>query len=112
MLTPGRQPMTDQKRASTPVEHRLAQSHPVTGGKLLYISGSVQSIAGLSSSASRISTRPESIYTHDWQPSDIVMWDNRATLHRAGTFDDQSTTPRCLLHRVVAGDPAAYSVQN
>jgi alpha-ketoglutarate-dependent taurine dioxygenase len=57
----------------------------------------------------RLSTHPEAIYTHDWKPNDIVIWDNRATLHRAGTFDYQSLNLRRLLHRVViAGDPSAY----
>lgn len=120
MLTPGRQPMTEQERASTPpIRHRLVQTHPATGRKLLYISSSAQRIEGLLDSESRalldelarLSTRPEAIYTHDWRPNDVVIWDNRATLHRAGTFDYQSLILRRLLHRVViAGDPAAYPV--
>ena len=49
-------------------------------------------------------------YTHHWKPLDLVMWDNRATLHRAAGFDYQSTTLRRLLHRIViGGNPDAYS---
>ena len=119
MLTPGRQPMTEAERASTPpVAHRLVQCHPVTGRKLLFISASALRIEGMGGAESRtlldeltrISTRPEAVYTHRWKLRDLVMWDNRATLHRAAGFDYQSRTLRRLLHRVVVGgDPAAYA---
>ena len=97
--------------------HRLVQRHPDTGRKLLYISSSAHYIEGMPFEEGRallqelktIATRPEAIYTHKWQPGDLVMWDNRATLHRAGGFDYQSTTLRRLLHRIViGGDAAAY----
>jgi alpha-ketoglutarate-dependent taurine dioxygenase len=121
-LAPGMEPMTDDERKSTPpVVHRLVQEHPVTGRKLIFISASAESIVGLPKAEgrtlldelTRVATRPEAIYTHKWQPHDLVMWDNRATLHRAGGFEYRSTTLRRLLHRIViAGDPAAYPVQH
>ena len=117
-LSPGRKPMTDQERLTAPdVPHRLVQRHPDTGRKLLYISSSAHYIEGMPFEEGRallqelkaIATQPEAIYTHKWQPGDLVMWDNRATLHRAGGFDYQSTTLRRLLHRIViGGDAAAY----
>jgi alpha-ketoglutarate-dependent 2,4-dichlorophenoxyacetate dioxygenase len=33
-------------------------------------------------------TRPEFVYQHDWREGDLVIWDNRATMHRARPFDD------------------------
>ena len=33
-------------------------------------------------------TQPQFIYTHEWQDGDLVIWDNRATMHRATPFDD------------------------
>jgi len=118
-LSPGRQPMTDAERKSTPpAHHRLVQLHPNTGRKLLYISSSALSIEGMEMAQSRelideltrYSTMPQMTYTHHWKPLDLVMWDNRATLHRAAGFDYQSTTLRRLLHRIViGGNPDAYS---
>lgn len=119
MLTPGRQPMTEAERASTPpVAHRLVQRHPETGRKLLFTSASALRIDGMADAEgrelldelTRISTRPEAVYTHRWKLRDLVMWDNRATLHRAAGFDYQSRTLRRLLNRVVVGgDPGAYT---
>lgn len=118
-LSPGRQPMTEEERASTPpVRHRLVQRHPDTGRKLLFISSSAEYIDGLAraegrellNELTRIATQPQLVYTHRWTVNDLVMWDNRATLHRAAGFDYQSLTLRRLLHRVViAGDAAAYA---
>jgi alpha-ketoglutarate-dependent 2,4-dichlorophenoxyacetate dioxygenase len=33
-------------------------------------------------------TRPEFVYRHQWRVGDLVIWDNRATMHRARPFDD------------------------
>jgi alpha-ketoglutarate-dependent 2,4-dichlorophenoxyacetate dioxygenase len=33
-------------------------------------------------------TRPECVYRHSWRVGDLVIWDNRATMHRARPFDD------------------------
>jgi len=35
-------------------------------------------------------TRPERVYRHCWRVGDLVIWDNRATMHRACAFDDQA----------------------
>lgn len=117
-LAPGQEPITDDERKATPaVIHKLVQVHPQTGRKLLFLSASAERIVGMPYAEGRalldrltaISTRPEAVYTHKWQVRDLVLWDNRATLHRAGDFDYRSRTLRRLLHRVViAGDPAAY----
>jgi alpha-ketoglutarate-dependent 2,4-dichlorophenoxyacetate dioxygenase len=121
-LSPGMEPITDDERKSTPpVMHRLVQRHPATGRKHLFISASAEFIDGrpraegraLLEELTRVCTRPEAIYTHKWQPLDVVLWDNRAALHRSGGFDYRSTTLRRLLHRVViAGDSAAYRNQD
>jgi alpha-ketoglutarate-dependent 2,4-dichlorophenoxyacetate dioxygenase len=120
-LSPGRAPMTVAERAGTPpVAHRLVQTHAESGRKLLYISSSAQRVEGLPYAEGRallaellrIAILPSAVYSHPWSPLDLVMWDNRATLHRAGQFDYQSLTLRRLMHRVViGGNPAAYPVQ-
>ncbi|MGE4239135.1 MAG: TauD/TfdA dioxygenase family protein [Ramlibacter sp.] len=121
-LSGKRAPMTEQERAGyPPVRHRLVQRHPDTGRKLLFISSSAEYIDGmpreegraLLAQLTKIVTEPALVYTHKWRKGDVVMWDNRATLHRSAGFDYQSLTLRRLLHRVViGGDKAAYERVN
>ena len=33
-------------------------------------------------------TQARLVYAHEWQPQDLVIWDNRSTMHRARPFDD------------------------
>ena len=47
-------------------------------------------------------TRPEFVYRHQWRVGDLVIWDNRATMHRARPFDD--ATYRRELRRVTTLD--------
>ena len=55
-----------------------------------------------------IATASENVYTHRWQPFDLLIWDNKVTLHRSEGFDYQSLVHCRLLNRiVVAGTPAS-----
>ena len=42
-------------------------------------------------------TRPEFVYRHAWSPGDVVMWDNRGTMHRASAYE---VTARRVMRRV------------
>ena len=108
----------EERAASPPVRHPLVRTHPQSGRRSLYISSSAQGIEGMADDAARallddligIATRPEHVYTHRWQPFDLMIWDNRCNLHRSDGFDYQSLVHRRLLHRViVAGAPTAAS---
>ena len=46
-------------------------------------------------------TQRENVYAHVWQPHDLVMWDNRATMHRARRYDDKQIRD---LHRTTVAD--------
>jgi taurine dioxygenase len=90
--------------------HPVVRVHPESGERNLYIGGFAQQIVGLSNRESRVIldllqayvTRPENIFRVQWQPGDLVLFDNRITQHYAP--DDYGDLPR-LLHRVtVAGD--------
>jgi alpha-ketoglutarate-dependent 2,4-dichlorophenoxyacetate dioxygenase len=50
-------------------------------------------------------TQPEFVYRHRWRVGDLVIWDNRATMHRARRFDD--ATYRRELRRVTTLDVEA-----
>lgn len=77
--------------------HRLAQVHEGSGRVNLYAGAHLHHIEGLSEEESAKMrdmlnghiTQPKYVYTFKWeQPGDIIMWDNRAVLHRAagGSF--------------------------
>ena len=73
--------------------HPLVRTHPETGRKALYVGHreTAQQIEGMSAAESRPlldflyehSTNPDNIYRHMWQNGDLLMWDNRCTMHYA-----------------------------
>jgi taurine dioxygenase len=108
----GEPPMTpEQRRQAPPVSHPLVRTHPDTGRKALYVSGHVSHIEGLPAHASAAlfgalmahATHPRFVYSYHWRQGDVVMWDNRCTMHRATAYD--TSAERRVIHRtVVLGD--------
>ncbi len=93
----GEPPMTPQQRLNAPpVSHPLVRRHPETGRKALYVSGHVSHIEGLPASESTAlydelmahATQPRFVYSYRWTRGDVVMWDNRCTMHRGTDYDD------------------------
>ena len=78
----------------------------------LYIGRHAYEIPGLEPEAAEklladlttFACQPPRTYKHNWQPGDLVIWDNRSVLHRACPYDRKE--PRTMLHTRVAGDPA------
>lgn len=93
-----------------PVRQRLVRTHPVTGRKSLYLSSHIGSIVGwpvpeardLIRDLTEHATRREFVHAHRWQQFDLVMWDNRQTMHRVRRFDESQ--PRDMRRTTVAGD--------
>ncbi|WP_256739241.1 TauD/TfdA dioxygenase family protein, partial [Cronobacter sakazakii] len=85
--------LTEQQLAEVQaVSHPVVRTHPETGRKALFVSeGFTTHIEGLPEAESRDilealwahSVRPEHIYRHQWQPGDMVFWDNRSLIHLA-----------------------------
>ncbi len=108
----GAPPMTAAQRAEAPpVDHPLVRTHPETGRKGLYISHHISRIDGLAEAESRAllselmahATSERFVYANRWQSGDVVMWDNRSTMHRATEYD--AAGERRVIHRtVVKGD--------
>jgi alpha-ketoglutarate-dependent 2,4-dichlorophenoxyacetate dioxygenase len=79
-----------------PVRHRLVRIHPVTGRKSLYLSAHIGSIVGWPVPEGRAfirdlvehATQPGFVHAHVWRVADLVMWDNRTTMHRARRYND------------------------
>ena len=100
----------EEKKMFTPVRQRLVRTHPVTGRKSLYLSSHIGTIIGWPMPEARSFIRdltehavqPQFTYKHVWKQYDLVMWDNRTTMHRVTRFDD--TKVRDMRRTTVAGD--------
>ena len=79
-----------------PVRHSLVRRHPVTGRKSLYLSAHIGTIVGWPMPEARgfirdlteHATQPQFVHAHQWRVNDLVMWDNRTTMHRARRYHD------------------------
>jgi alpha-ketoglutarate-dependent 2,4-dichlorophenoxyacetate dioxygenase len=87
---------TDEERIRLkPVLQRLVRRHPSTGRKSLYLASHAGAIIGMPVPEARAllrdliehATQRKFVYAHEWKQCDLVMWDNRATMHRARPFD-------------------------
>jgi alpha-ketoglutarate-dependent 2,4-dichlorophenoxyacetate dioxygenase len=103
--------LTDAEKAMmTPVRQRLVRTHPVTGRKSLYLSSHAGTIVGWQVPESRDllrdltehATQRELVYVHRWRQYDLVVWDNRQTMHRVRRFDESE--PRDMRRTTVAGE--------
>ena len=97
--------------------HPLVRTLPRSGRKSLYVAAHAARIVDWPVPEGRLllqdlmehATRPERVYRHSWRVGDLVIWDNRATMHRACPFDDQKY--RRELRRVTTLDvPEAVAV--
>jgi len=111
--------MQEQKKINPPVAQPVVRVHPETGRKALYIGEKVKRFDGMTDEESRPlidylvrhATKPEFVYRHMWRKNDIVVWDNRCTMHQAlGDFDE--TQLRHMERTTVLGTPSGYVVAN
>jgi alpha-ketoglutarate-dependent 2,4-dichlorophenoxyacetate dioxygenase len=103
--------MSDAERAMfKPVRQSLVRTHPVTGRRLLFLSAHCGGIVGWPVPEARAflrdlvehATQPRFVYSHQWRQWDLVIWDNRQTMHRVTRFDE--TQVRDMRRTTVAGD--------
>ena len=101
-------------RDFAPVRQPLVRTHPRTGRHSLYLSSHAGRIVGwpqlealmLLRELTEHATQREFVYRHKWQVGDLVMWDNRATMHRGKSYEDM-TYPRDLRRTTLTcGAPA------
>lgn len=102
---------TDEERAVfKPVRQLLVRCHPVTGRKSLFLSAHAGEIEGMPTPQARMllldltefATRERFVYSHVWRVDDLVMWDNRSTMHRGRRFDPNEA--RDIRQTRLAGD--------
>ncbi len=101
----------EEKQTFRPVRQRLVRTHPVTGRKSLYLASHIGTIVGWPMPEARSfirdltehATQREFVHAHVWRQFDLVMWDNRQTMHRVRAFDE-TREPRDMRRTTVAGD--------
>ena len=103
--------LTPEEIANVPAGAPAPRAHhPVTGRKSLFLSAHAGAIDGWTVPEARMflrdltehATQREFVYSHAWRPGDLVMWDNRATMHRARRFDRNEV--RDVRRTTLAGD--------
>ena len=100
----------EERAMFKPVRQRLVRVHPATGRKSLYLSAHAGAIIGRPVPEARDflrdltehATAPRFVHVHEWRTWDLVMWDNRQTMHRVRRFDEGE--PRDMRRTTVAGD--------
>jgi alpha-ketoglutarate-dependent 2,4-dichlorophenoxyacetate dioxygenase len=102
--------LTPEERATMrPVRQRLVRTHEATGRKSLYLASHIGGIIGwpvpealaFIRDLTEHATGRRFVYAHRWRPYDLVMWDNRATMHRVRRYDN--ALPRDMRRTTVAG---------
>jgi alpha-ketoglutarate-dependent taurine dioxygenase len=107
-------PLTEEEKAAMPpVWQPMVRKHPVTGRNALYISPIYNdAVEGMTpEDGKRLITEltafaadPRFVYTHRWETDDVLMWDNRCTMHQVTPFDPRE---RRVMHRttIMGQDP-------
>ena len=105
-----------EKATMRPVRQVLVRTHPVSGRKSVYLASHIGRIIGWPVPEARafirdlteMATQPAFVYRHIWRKFDLVMWDNRCTMHRARRYD--AKTVRDMRRTTVAGDAPTVSM--
>jgi alpha-ketoglutarate-dependent 2,4-dichlorophenoxyacetate dioxygenase len=108
----------EEKLNFKPVLQTLVRVHPGNGRRSLFLSAHAGQIVGMPMPVARVlleeltefATQREFVYTHHWRPFDLVIWDNRRTMHRARRFNDTGEI-RDMRRTTVAGEAPTVDPQ-
>jgi alpha-ketoglutarate-dependent 2,4-dichlorophenoxyacetate dioxygenase len=86
----------DEMRRLPPVPQVLVRTLPESRRKSLFVASHAGRIFGMPDEEGRAlidgliahAVQPQFVYTHRWRPNELVMWDNRCTMHRGTDYDD------------------------
>jgi alpha-ketoglutarate-dependent 2,4-dichlorophenoxyacetate dioxygenase len=100
----------EERALFKPVRQALVRVHPGHGRKSLYLASHAGQIVGMTTPDARIllrdlnehATQPKYVYVHRWKLHDLIIWDNRQTMHRVRRYDDNY--PRDMRRTTVAGE--------
>ena len=101
------------RRLNPPIAHPAVRTHPRSQKQALYVSERASHFNGLTRDESQpliqqlcaFATRPENVYRHQWQVGDLIMWDNRTSMHMA-LADFDPSEPRYMLRATLLGEPS------
>lgn len=108
---------SEEERAKLPSASQvLVRVHPGSGRRTLYLASHAMRIDGMPVPEGRIllrdlmehATLPQFVYTHRWRAGDVVMWDNRCTMHRAREYDARQVRE---LHRTTVMEETSTLAQ-
>ena len=91
--------LPDERAMMKPVRHRLVRTHLTSGRKSIFLSAHIGGIVGwprpeamaFIRDLTEHATQRTFVYSHQWTRHDLVIWDNRATMHRVRRYDDLNT---------------------
>jgi alpha-ketoglutarate-dependent 2,4-dichlorophenoxyacetate dioxygenase len=107
----------EERRTYPPVPQTMVRRHAGSGRMGLYLASHIGRIFGMAEAEAEAlvqqliehATQRQFVYTHRWRAHDLVMWDNRCTMHRGKPYDDLRW-PR-ELHRATVADVASTCEQ-
>lgn len=87
----------EERKQFAPVPQRLVRRHAGSGRRSIYLSAHIGTIHGWPRPEAmafirelvELATQRQFVYRHEWRVGDLVIWDNRCTMHRARPFDDR-----------------------
>jgi alpha-ketoglutarate-dependent 2,4-dichlorophenoxyacetate dioxygenase len=88
--------LPEEQAMMKPVQHRLVRTHPTSSRRSIFLSAHIGGILGWPRPEAMAfirdlmehATQRTFVYSHKWTQHDLVLWDNRATMHRVRRFDD------------------------
>jgi alpha-ketoglutarate-dependent 2,4-dichlorophenoxyacetate dioxygenase len=101
----------EERLKFVPVRHRLVRTNEAAGRRSLYLSSHIGGIVGwpvpeamaFVRDLAEHATKPPFVYAHAWRQHDLVMWDNRQTMHRARRYKETSEV-RDMRRTTLEGD--------
>jgi len=111
--------LAEMRAASRPVAQPVVRVHPESGRRSLFLSERAVRFEGWTQAESqplieylcRHATQPEHVFRKAWQPGDLVIWDNRCTVHQALADYDRSQL-RTMRRTAVVGHPSGRPAQD
>jgi alpha-ketoglutarate-dependent 2,4-dichlorophenoxyacetate dioxygenase len=102
----------EERAALPPACWRMVWKNPVNGRSALYLASHAYAIEGMEQAAAQkliaelmeAATGPEVSYMHQWQAGDVVMWDNRSTMHRGRPWP--ALEPRLMVRTTIQATEA------
>lgn len=102
----------EERSAFTRIARPLVHVHKPTGRKALCLASHIETFDGWTYAATQalverlinLATKPANIYRHDWLPGELLLWDNRCTMHRARPHDPTYARDMCSVRLVDEDD--------